>query len=193
MAGRKASKFLTYILRHNGIDDFGLKFDSGGYTSIDAVLALKDMKGVNKTQLENIVKDNDKQRFTIKDNMIRANQGHSGTIAECIKPESIFTKINDSSEIPICVHGTTKANWKLIEKLGLSKMNRQFIHLAIGSPGEQTVISGMRNNSPVRIYINVEKAMEAGMVFYFSDNKVILTDGIDGFIPPEYFKKITFL
>ncbi|AYV78711.1 MAG: phosphotransferase KptA/Tpt1, partial [Edafosvirus sp.] len=187
-----ASKFLTYVLRHNGVD-MGLKFDSAGFTSIDDILAMRDMSGINKAELESIVKNNDKQRFTIKDDMIRANQGHSGKVAACIKPEEIFTRINDASEIPVCVHGTTKASWKLIEKLGLSKMERQFIHLAIGSPGEEKVISGMRNHSPVRIHIDVEKAMEAGIIFYFSDNNVILTDGINGIIPPEYFKKVEIL
>jgi hypothetical protein len=32
-----------------------------------------------------------------------------------------------------------------------------------------------------------------GIKFYISENKVVLTEGIDGGIPPKYFKKVSKL
>lgn len=41
------------------------------------------------------------------------------------------------------VHGTTRTNFDLIVKSkGLSRMNRNHIHFAIGLPGDDCVISG---------------------------------------------------
>lgn len=49
----------------------------------------------------------------------------------------------------------------------------------------------MRANSEVMIYINVPKAMEAGLKFELSANGVVLTAGNDkGFIPPDLFLKV---
>lgn len=51
----------------------------------------------------------------------------------------------------------------------------------------------MRGNSQVLIYIDVSKAIAAGIKFHRSANGVILSEGNDrGFIPPEYFSRIDF-
>ncbi|KAH0980465.1 hypothetical protein GBA52_007642 [Prunus armeniaca] len=49
---------------------------------------------------------------------------------------------------------------------------------------------GMRRDVNVLIYLDVRKALEEGMKFYISENKVILTEGFDGVVPVKYFKKI---
>jgi len=58
-------------------------------------------------------------------------------------------------------------------------MNRNHIHFSVGKPGENEVISGMRNTSEVLIYIDTEKAMNDNIKFYRSSNNVILTEGIN--------------
>jgi len=68
-------------------------------------------------------------------------------------------------------------------------MSRMHIHCAISEPNDK-VISGMRSSSQVMIYIDMEKAMNDGIKFYMSKNKVILTKGIDGVLEPKYFKNI---
>lgn len=88
-----------------------------------------------------------------------------------------------------CLHGTTKVAWELIKHSGLNRMARKFIHLAINEESK----NGYRPASEVRIYINMNKAMDAGMKFYQDAKGVILTEGINGIIPPEYFKDVTFM
>ncbi|MED6210721.1 hypothetical protein PIB30_066792 [Stylosanthes scabra] len=51
-------------------------------------------------------------------------------------------------------------------------------------------VSGMRQDVNVLIFLDVRKALEEGMKLFISDNKVILTEGFDGVIPPKYFQKI---
>ena len=111
---------------------------------------------------------------------IRANQGHS------IPVELDLKELTDPDLI--AYHGTTNEAWNIIQYEGLNKMGRQHIHLAKGLPGE--VKSGMRHDSEVIIQINVADAMKAGIRFFESDNGVILSEGINGVIPPQLLKKI---
>ncbi|KAH9000209.1 hypothetical protein EDB92DRAFT_1932276 [Lactarius akahatsu] len=73
---------------------------------------------------------------------------------------------------------------------GLSRMGRNHIHLAQGIPGDG-VISGMRNSAQVLIYVDVQKALDAGITFSLSENGVVLTEGDErGFLSPEYFLRV---
>eukprot|EP00250_Pteridium_aquilinum_P014403 c21965_g1_i3 orf=107-1240(+) len=137
------------------------------------------------------VERDDKQRFSLLTEngvlLIRANQGHS---IKTIESDKLLKPIHSSDEIPVCVHGTYMRNLSSILKTGLKKMGRNHVHFASGLPREDGVISGMRYTSEVFIYLDSKKALEDGMKLYMSDNGVILTEGFDGVVPPEYFAKI---
>jgi 2'-phosphotransferase len=51
----------------------------------------------------------------------------------------------------------------MLNQKGLSRMNRQHIHFAVDLPGSDQVISGMRSNCTIAIFIDVNKALE-GMI-----------------------------
>lgn len=57
---------------------------------------------------------------------------------------------------------------------------------------EPQVISGMRRDAQILIYINIEKALAAGCPFWRSENDVILSEGItsgngdDKLVPLEF-------
>lgn len=49
----------------------------------------------------------------------------------------------------------------------------------------------MRNSSQILIFLNVQKALDAGIKFYLSENSVVLTEGnINGFLSPEFFLRV---
>ena len=49
----------------------------------------------------------------------------------------------------------------------------------------------MRTSSRVLIYIDVQKAIDAGIKFWFSENGVVLTEGDEkGFLPTRFFDKV---
>ena len=75
---------------------------------------------------------------------------------------------------------------------GLSRMGRHHVHLVKELPGEKGVISGMRRNAEVFIWVNVHEAIKGGLTFYESANGVILCGGQngDGIIPPAYFSVV---
>jgi len=51
---------------------------------------------------------------------------------------------------------------------------------------------GMRNSSQILIFVDVQKALDAGVLFYLSANGVVLTDGDEGFLSPTYFQRVEF-
>ena len=49
----------------------------------------------------------------------------------------------------------------------------------------------MRNSSPILIFIDVQKALAAGIKFYLSANGVVLTEGDEkGYLRPEFFSRV---
>jgi 2'-phosphotransferase len=170
-------------------------------------------------EIKHIVAENDKQRFSLihksaaasansvpaddaatstTDYLIRANQGHSLEVAS----ENLLTPITEETMPSMVVHGTTHAAWpQIVATGGLKKMARTHVHFASGLPAgfkpEDTdtatapVISGMRNSSSVLVYVDIKKAVEAGVKFWKSENGVILSEGDEnGLIGLQYFSKV---
>lgn len=194
----KLSKKLSWVLRHGAVDE-GLDVDDAGFVSVAKLLSLKSFRGCTLQDLQRIVKENDKQRFTLVEDddrtfRIRASQGHSGAVASRINVESLLQRLSSDDLAPdfVCVHGTDLRAWKSIATQGLSKMGRQMIHCASGLPHEHGVISGMRRSCKVLIYIDIHSAINDGIAFFRSENDVLLTPGMgeSGNIPVRYFKRV---
>ncbi|KAI5273817.1 hypothetical protein E4T47_02811 [Aureobasidium subglaciale] len=132
------------------------------------------------------------------DYLIRANQGHSLEIAS----ENLLTPITEENLPSTAVHGTTHAAWpQIVATGGLKRMTRTHVHFASGLPAgfksedadgsAAPVISGMRNSSSVLVYVDIKKAMEAGVKFWKSENGVILSEGDEnGVIGLQFFNKV---
>ncbi|KAI0757079.1 KptA family-domain-containing protein [Daedaleopsis nitida] len=192
----RISKTLSWVLRH-GSQSEGLAMRPDGYVRVDELLSLPKLRELSFEALQEIVKNDAKGRYGLvleadpksgdEAWWIRANQGHSmKSIVLDLEP------ISSQASIPtgIAVHGTNKRAWESIKEQGLSKMSRNHIHLAQGVPSSG-VLSGMRKSSDVLVYIDVQKAIDAGIKFYLSANGVVLTDGNEqGFLLPEFFTRV---
>lgn len=62
------------------------------------------------------------------------------------------------------VHGTFKTAWPSIAKEGLSRMSRMHIHFCPYEPGDKRIVSGVRNNAEIYIYINIGRAIQGMLV-----------------------------
>ncbi|XP_024992394.1 tRNA 2'-phosphotransferase 1 [Cynara cardunculus var. scolymus] len=190
-------RLLTRILRHMA-SQLNLNMRSDGYVKVQDLLRL-NLKTFANVPIsshtvddikEAVIRDN-KQRFSLLEEngelLIRANQGHTVTLVET---ESLLKPILSAEEFPVCVHGTYKKNLKSILESGLKRMQRLHVHFSCGLPTDGEVISGMRRDVNILIFLDVRKALEGGMKLYISDNKVILTEGFDGVVPVEYIERI---
>lgn len=190
-------RLMTTILRHRA-EKLGLNIRPDGYVPIDQLLQLKikTFSGIplcshTIDDVQEAVKNDNKQRFSVREEngqlYIRANQGHTVMVVES---DELLKPISSAEEVPVCVHGTYRKNLESIFKTGLSRMKRRHVHFATGLPHDDGVVSGIRGNIEILIYLDVEKALKDGMKLYLSDNKVLLTEGFNGAVPPKYFKKV---
>lgn len=186
----KLSKSLAWALRH-GSAELGLNMISSGYVKLDELLSKQRFARYNVELIKRCVNENDKKRYDLAEIegvlWIRANQGHTTAV---VKDEDLLTLIIDPAQFPTVIHGTDKKAWASISKRGIYKMKRNHIHFAAGYPGEGQVISGARASCSVFIEIDMNSAINDGLKFYVSDNNVVLTSGIHGFVSPKYFKRI---
>lgn len=168
---------ISKILRHSG-KSRGLHVRCDGYVVIADLLSLLEKDGIfmSDNDLVEFVHSDSKMRYGICGAFIRAHQGHS---MRCVKLEHSATRFVLGGYMPCTVvyHGTTWTAWRKIKKKGLSRRGRTAIHCAIGLPGDAKVKSGMRCESECIIQVNMADAMSAGLVFYVSDNGVVLCEG----------------
>ncbi|XP_004682736.1 PREDICTED: tRNA 2'-phosphotransferase 1 [Condylura cristata] len=185
------SKALSYALRHGALK-LGLPMGADGFVPLGALLQLPQFHRFSAEDVQRVVDTNGKQRFTLQQGdpstgpLIRANQGHSLQV-----PELELTPLETPQALPgTLVHGTFRQHWPSILLKGLSRQGRMHIHLAPGLPGDPGVISGMRPNCDVAVFIDGPLALADGISFFRSANGVILTPGnADGFLLPKYFKE----
>lgn len=190
-------RLLTRILRHMA-SELNLNMRSDGFVKVEDLLKLNlktfaqiPLRSHTVDDIWEAVRKDNKQRFSLLEEngelLIRANQGHTITTVES---ESLLKPILSAEEVSVCVHGTYKRNLDSILESGLKRMKRLHVHFSCGLPTDGEVISGMRRDVNVLIFLNVRKALADGMKLYISDNKVVLTEGFDGVVPVEYFEKI---
>jgi len=162
----KISKFLSFILRHNP-QSIGLKVDVNGWANIDEIIEKSKKIKLTREVIDKVVAQNDKQRFIIKSNKIRASQGHS------IEVDLEFKAVTPPD---ILYHGTATHFLESIMKTGLSKQKRQHVHLSKNIEIASSV--GERHGKVVILKIDSKRMFDEGYEFYLSENRVWLTDAV---------------
>ncbi len=166
----KTSKFLSLVLRHHPAS-IGLTLDANGWVPIDDLLtaARRSSRNISRELLQQVVEENDKQRFEFSDDglRIRARQGHSIPIdlelQPCQPPAMLY-------------HGTVQRFLVSIKQQGLIPGSRQHVHL---SRDQQTASAvGKRRGTPVILTIQSADMHRDGFSFYLSANHVWLTDQV---------------
>eukprot|EP00053_Salpingoeca_punica_P021690 m.213261 g.213261 ORF g.213261 m.213261 type:complete len:233 (-) comp24436_c0_seq1:272-970(-) len=190
-ANTKVSKLLSWALRH-GAEELGLHMDPAGYVAVRELLGHPRFRGISEDQLREVVANCPKQRFALDGGSggvgggplrVRANQGHT---LETVESEALLTPLTpaDIARFPVVVHGTSKHAWLSIRRQGLSRMSRLHVHFAVGLPGADGVLSGMRASSDVLCFLDLGRAFQQGLKLYVSANNVVLTEGdARGFVP----------
>ncbi|MEK5161711.1 RNA 2'-phosphotransferase [Paenibacillus macerans] len=170
---KSLSKLMSKMLRHTP-EDFRLVLDpADGSCPVDSLL--KAIRGqakwsrVSREDIEQVVRNSDKQRFVIEDGRIRARYGHS------------HDRVTYTPGEPPAVlyHGTNKIALPSILKEGLHPMSRQYVHLSEGT--HFATLAGSRRGELVILKIDTREAGRLGVTFYYAGNEVWLADRV----PPE--------
>ena len=170
----KVSKFLSLVLRHRP-ESIGLELDRNGWADINTLMEKSSKIGRHMTRqlIEEVVETNDKKRFSISDDglRIRANQGHSISVdvemVKSVPPDDLY-------------HGTVESFYDSIQKQGLKKQNRLYVHLS--SDVETAFKVGSRRGKPIVLQVEAGKMHQSSFEFYLSANGVWQVDHV----PPQF-------
>ncbi|MFI6602696.1 RNA 2'-phosphotransferase [Nonomuraea sp. NPDC050536] len=170
----RISKYLALHLRHEP-DRIGVRLDAHGWVAVDMLLSAAAAHGfpITREELDEVVRSNDKRRYTIEDGMIRANQGHSVEVDLDLEPA-----------VPpaLLYHGTVGRFLPSILAEGLRPMARHHVHL---SPDVETATKvGSRRGAPVILTVDAATMHTGGHVFHHSANGVWLT----AHVPASYLR-----
>ncbi|MBY6159425.1 RNA 2'-phosphotransferase [Mameliella alba] len=170
----RESRFLSLVLRHKP-EEIGLKLDSAGWVEIDHLLRALKRSGrrLSREDLEKIVAENDKRRFTISNDgcRIRAAQGHS---------VDVDLELPAAQPPIVLYHGTSRDNLDAIFRMGIVPGRRRQVHL---SPDAEIALTvGRRHGKPVVLQIAAVSMASEGHTFHLADNGVWLTDTV----PPKF-------
>lgn len=172
----RISKYLSKHLRHTP-HKLGLTLAPGGWVEVAALLSAcrHHQFPITPAELDEVVAQNDKQRFSFDPSRtrIRANQGHS---------VDVDLQLTSLEPPPTLYHGTGQKSVESILEQGISRMNRQHVHLS--ADVETALKVGARHGKPVILEVNTGQMHRDGHLFFRSDNGVWLVDQV----PPVYLK-----
>lgn len=176
---KKASKFMSLLLRHSP-ETIGLELDNSGWARISDLISLTESHD-NPLTLPLIleaVETNDKQRFSISSEglRIRANQGHSLQVELNLKTQQPPAKL---------YHGTATRFLNSILSEGLTKQNRQHVHLTDNVDTARKV--GVRHGKLALLEVDAGEMHSLGKIFYCSENGVWLTESV----PADFISEVT--
>ncbi|WP_295820232.1 RNA 2'-phosphotransferase [uncultured Deinococcus sp.] len=167
MTDHALSRRLSYLLRH-APHEAGLSLAPGGWVPLAPVLAHLQ---ATRADIERVVAGSDKQRFSLREHSIRANQGHS---------VPVDLELSPVTPPDLLYHGTHPRALAAIRAEGLRPMQRHHVHLSPDLDTARRV--GARRGQPVILTIRAGEMHAAGHVFFVSENGVWLV----GAVPPEF-------
>ena len=177
MERKKISRLMAYILRHSP-EEFDLKPDEEGFVPLSGLVnALKTVyPEVTGELVKEIVENDEKGRYEIRDGKIRARYGHSFPV-----------KLNHEEDIEsrFLYHGTPRRNLPAIIKEGLRPMKRQFVHLTTSK--SEALETGRRHGRDVALLIvDANCLRRKGLRVYRAGKSVRIVERV----PPECIKLV---
>lgn len=166
---KEISRTLSYTLRHHP-EEFGLTLNEAGWVPVEELLSAFNKAGVSLTlkELEKVVAESEKTRFTIRNGFIRANQGHS-------IPVNLGLEIKEPPQF--LFHGTVERFKQSIKREGLRPMKRHAVHLS-ESLETATQVGARRKGETIILRVQAKKMFEQGHQFSISENGVWLVSTV---------------
>ncbi len=174
---KRIGKYVSLLLRHHP-EKVGLTIDEHGWADVaELIEKVQPQYSLTEELLHELAYGPDKQRYEFSEDgkRVRAVHGHS------IKVDLGYGAIEPPE---ILYHGTAEKYRTSIEKEGLLKMNRQFVHLS--DSVERAAEVGRRHGELIVYSIDAAAMHKEGFVFFHSASGVWLTDAV----PIKYMKEI---
>lgn len=168
----RLGRFISGALRHFP-DNLGLAMNQHGWVDVDVLVdAMRTRyKWSNKEKLFSIIESDEKGRYEIKGNKIRARYGHSVDVdldyEENTQPELYYGASREEVDI-------------LLEK-GIKPVKQRYVHLST-SIDKAREVAKIHTEDPVLLIINAEEARNDGVPMLSATENIVLSEEI----PPQY-------
>lgn len=168
---RGDSKYLSLLLRHNpGL--IGLQLDPNGWARIDELVERSGHAGrpLTRETIGEIVRDNDKRRFSISEDgeRIRANQGHTIAVdldlPYAVPPDTLY-------------YSTAPERLDRLLERGIRSGVRPYVQLRPLAHG--TLNIGARRRGSLVLEMDAARMHREGRRFRRTDNEIWLTERVD--------------
>jgi putative RNA 2'-phosphotransferase len=173
----RLGKLLSGILRHFP-ERFGVRMSVEGWANLDYIARVlsKRNRWVRKKHIIALVKSDEKGRYEIKRNMIRARYGHS------INVDLDY----EDNELEKLYYGSNEEEAERILEIGLKPVKQRYVHLST-SVEKAIEVGSLRSDNPVIIEVDAKKAQEDGIRIMKATEHIALAEEI----PPKYLRIIS--
>ncbi|WP_456330515.1 RNA 2'-phosphotransferase [Archaeoglobus sp.] len=172
----KLGKFISGVLRHFP-DKFGLNMDENGWVNLESLARIvkRKYRWANIWLIKALVYSDEKQRYELKDDKIRARYGHS-----------VDVKLNDlpQAEEDVLYYGTSEEEAHRMLEIGIKPVNQRYVHLSTTIEKSKEVAS-IRTDTPIVLEIDAKKAREDGIRIVKANDLIALAEEI----PAKYIKR----
>ncbi len=174
----RLSRYLAFLLRHKP-ETLNLTIDNQGWTPLDDLLVRLNKTGrfgeaVTRAHIEELVRQDRRRRFSIRDGAIRANGGHT------------TSKVNVEYPVvrppDLLFFGTSsKRRADIARDCGLKPHKWRYIQLSAAPRSAERVASRV-GKQPHVVVVEAARAARSGVFFYRAPSGVYLAK----FIPFEF-------
>jgi len=170
----RLGRFISGALRHFP-DDLGLAMNQHGWVDVDVLCdAMRTRyKWANKEKLFSIIESDEKGRYEVKGNKIRARYGHSVDI-DLDYPDNT---------LPELYYGASREEVDILLEKGIRPIKQRYVHLSTSVEKAREVAS-IHTDDPVLLVINAEEARNDGVTLLAATENIVLAEEI----PAKYLK-----
>jgi putative RNA 2'-phosphotransferase len=168
----RLGRFISGALRHFP-DDLGLAMNQHGWVDLDVLVdAMKTRyKWSNKEKLFSIIESDEKGRYEIKLNKIRARYGHSVDV----------DLDYDENTLPEVYYGASREEVDILLEKGIRPVRQRYVHLST-SADKAREVAKIHTEDPVLLVVNAQEAQDDGVAILSATENIVLADEI----PPQY-------
>ncbi len=173
----RLGRFISGALRHFP-DDLGLAMNQHGWVDVDVLCdAMKTRyKWSNKEKLFSIIESDEKGRYEVKGNKIRARYGHS---------VDVDLDFPDNT-LPELYYGASREEVDILLEKGIKPIRQRYVHLST-TVEKANEVASIHTEDPVLLAINAEEAQKEGVRLLSATENIVLSEEI----PAQYLKVMT--
>lgn len=170
----RLGRFVSGALRHFP-DDLGLAMNQHGWVDVDVLVdAMRTRyKWSNKEKLFSIIESDEKGRYEVKGNKIRARYGHSVDV----------DLDYDENTLPELYYGASREEVDILLEKGIKPIKQRYVHLST-SVEKAREVAKIHTDDPVLLVINAGEAQDDGVTMLSATENIVLAEEI----PAQYLR-----